>query len=438
MGTRGIPKNPVSRRYARNVSRGSGRKVVSAPLCPVQGGQSRNEPPSKIHATPTRAGLSIRGMKTERYEVLDGLRGLLALFVVVNHCLQFVEQAPEFSALPSLAFLRNLGSLSVPIFIVLSGFVICLPMAQGRVTEWGKFFQRRAWRILPVFYVCFLASLGAALWAGDISKWEILGGTPIVLAPLFLLHDVWGGVPTNEPLWSMAVEWHIYFFIPLLMWAWRKYGVVSATLGAVAVCWIAQGFANWFIGDNVRFYLYALFALGAGSAWFFCQRSPMCLSVREYITRPAFLALTALLTGSLIFGVGRSANTAAWMYPASLAGLWSCCLVLALCDNGLPGMRKLLNSSPLQKIGAASYSLYASHWVVLVVLRQSFPAFEGIPSLSAFVGLWVVAFPACLLVAGLLHILVERPLRTGYNWRHAYRTRGILVRTVWSRLYGTQ
>lgn len=376
-------------------------------------------------------------MKRDRFEVLDGLRGLLALFVVVGHCVQFIEQAPEFGRLPYLTFFRYLSGLSVPVFIVLSGFVICLPMAQGRVTEWGKFFERRAWRILPVFYVCFLASLAVAVWAGDLSHWEILGGSPKVLAPLFLIHDVWGGVPTNEPLWSMAVEFHIYFAVPLLIWAWKRYGVLTATLAAVTACWFAQGFANWFIGDSVRFYLYALFALGAGTAWLFVQTSPVAVAVREYITRPAFLAVSLILIAALVFGVGTGNNTA-WMYPASLAGVWSCLLVLALCKGELPALQKPLLSRPMQSIGAASYSLYASHWVVLVALRHYFPMFEGVAAFPAFVALVAVAVPFCLLVAGLLHIAIERPTRTGYNWRHANRTRGILAGRVWNRVYPAQ
>jgi len=52
------------------------------------------------------------------------------------------------------------------VFIVLSGFSLAVAPARAgwRVTDMGKFFFRRAWRILPTYWPALLFSLAVAWW----------------------------------------------------------------------------------------------------------------------------------------------------------------------------------------------------------------------------------------------------------------------------------
>ena len=60
----------------------------------------------------------------------DGLRGLAAVGVVLFHTYTYTGLSGENQQLPLLFKLLNLGDYAVAVFIVLSGFVLMLPVAQ--------------------------------------------------------------------------------------------------------------------------------------------------------------------------------------------------------------------------------------------------------------------------------------------------------------------
>ncbi|HLH78655.1 MAG TPA: acyltransferase family protein [Chthonomonas sp.] len=110
-----------------------------------------------------------------RLEFLDGLRGFASLYVMVYHCfLGYNSLTNQLASLPSywmgkliklLYFgLFNFGHEAVVVFIVLSGYVLMLPVARTQDGHMPKgvwdYFKRRARRILPPYYaalaICFL------------------------------------------------------------------------------------------------------------------------------------------------------------------------------------------------------------------------------------------------------------------------------------------
>src|SRR4051794_40542870 len=88
---------------------------------------------------------------------LDGLRGLSALYVAAYHAFLFTGHAGDAEKhLPVIGWFLLYGYLGVPVFIVLSGFVLMLPVvSRGRGLELPggarKFIRRRARRILPPY-----------------------------------------------------------------------------------------------------------------------------------------------------------------------------------------------------------------------------------------------------------------------------------------------
>jgi peptidoglycan/LPS O-acetylase OafA/YrhL len=163
---------------------------------------------------------------------LDGLRGLAALFVVFHHAyFQVGGQSYITGAIGSLSKVFSYGRYPVDLFIVLSGFCLMLPIVKGDGTLRGgalNFFRRRAWRILPTYYLALLFSwaLGASiisqplgyLWGGSV---PVSGKS--ILTHLLLVHDIFGdNTNINYAFWSIAVEWRIYFLFPLLV-PWGRY-----------------------------------------------------------------------------------------------------------------------------------------------------------------------------------------------------------------------
>src|SRR5262245_2559818 len=90
--------------------------------------------------------------------VLDGLRGLLTLLVLIHHVVgAVVYNVPPAEAglwKPEIAFVQG-TAIALPIYFVISGFVIFLPAARGdgRLGDLGSYAVRRVARIVPAYYI---------------------------------------------------------------------------------------------------------------------------------------------------------------------------------------------------------------------------------------------------------------------------------------------
>jgi peptidoglycan/LPS O-acetylase OafA/YrhL len=173
-----------------------------------------------------------------RLEYLDGLRGLAALYVVWYHIyLDVVNDQKTSAKIPELLhpFMELLfahGSSSVAIFIVLSGYCLMLPVARSEDGQLrGGFFsyiKRRARRILPPYYAALLLSiilriaLPKNLLDFTVLSWSI--GEPAltpgaIISHLLLIHNLnveWR-LKINAPMWSVGLEWQIYFLFALVL-----------------------------------------------------------------------------------------------------------------------------------------------------------------------------------------------------------------------------
>jgi peptidoglycan/LPS O-acetylase OafA/YrhL len=106
----------------------------------------------------------LAGFQPERLAGLDGLRGLAAVYVVVNHV--FLRTFPDYPTYhaPFWASWFIYGRFAVVVFIVLSGFSLALsPARHGwRLDGVGQFARRRAQRILLPYWAALAFSLVVA------------------------------------------------------------------------------------------------------------------------------------------------------------------------------------------------------------------------------------------------------------------------------------
>ena len=351
---------------------------------------------------------------------LDGLRGLAALYVVLFHIRVY-----HLSLSPALLRLTaplGFGSDAVAVFIVLSGFCLMLPVARSedgtlRGGAW-RFFRSRARRILPPYYFAVgFSLLLITLFLGHKtgSPWD--DSVPVtklgLLSHLLLLQDLghatWNQI--NPALWSVSVEWRIYFCFPLLVLLWRRLGpwvTTGLTLAVSLVLVLAflhvpiltrfnseqNGLSPQYLG------LFALGMLAADIA--FSVHSPSRLRRLPWggLTAAAFAAL-AVATLAL----PQTLDTR----PAldSCAGLFAACLLVAASRPG--GWQRALSLRPLVGIGSFAYSLYLIHFPVvqMVWLYAVHPLRLG-PGLSLLLH-WCLGIPLSIGIAYGFHLAFERP-----------------------------
>src|ERR671932_643200 len=167
------------------------------------------------------------GPARQRLAGLDGVRGLAALFVVVNHV--FLRAFPGYPVdrAPFWAGWFIYGRFAVVVFIVLSGFSLALsPARRGwRLDGVSRFAHRRARRILPAYWAALAFSLAVA-WLVVPPPGEGVPDAKSVVVNGLLVQNLVGAPSPNRSFWSMGVEAQLYVVFPLLLLMVRRWGAV--------------------------------------------------------------------------------------------------------------------------------------------------------------------------------------------------------------------
>src|SRR5213592_2972729 len=164
--------------------------------------------------TPLRLGVDPRFTDRERQPGLDLLRALAIIVVVIYHAALFGFKLPGRVDL--------FGWIGVYLFFVLSGYLIggqlLAPLARDRRINLGRFFARRALRIMPAYFAILAVYFLLPPWREypEMSQplWKFLLSVQNIA-----LH---GGTAFSHA-WSLAVEDQFYLALPfLLLFLYRR------------------------------------------------------------------------------------------------------------------------------------------------------------------------------------------------------------------------
>ena len=217
--------------------------------------------------TPVQAESTLRVIDHELTEILhakvisglDALRALAVALVLADH---YLIMDHLFGTHP------NLGWLGVMIFFVLSGFLITSILlreheATGSISL-RDFYRRRAFRIFPAFYCCWMLTTVVALtfhefyWRGALTSFFYMMdyGRAFHAGELPYLH-MWIS-------WSLAIEEKFYLLWPLLLiLLLRKRSTMLRTMVLIILgLWTYR--AILYLGLGVRWnYVYCAFDMRA-------------------------------------------------------------------------------------------------------------------------------------------------------------------------------
>jgi peptidoglycan/LPS O-acetylase OafA/YrhL len=348
----------------------------------------------------------------QRLAGLDGVRGLAALFVVVNHI--FLRTFPGYPAAraPFWAGWFIYGRFAVVVFIVLSGFSLALsPARHGwRLDGVFRFARRRARRILPAYWAALVFSLAVA-WLVAAPPGQGMPGTKSVVVNGLLVQNLVGAPSPNRSFWSMAVEAQLYVAFPLLLLMVRRLGalVMVATVTLVVA---AVGIVGPHVSRLDTFViqsppdLAALFAVGILSAG-------IVGASRERRAWPwPWLTLAAATPVFATIWWRGSVWTLDHLFWVDLAlGPAVACLLASLATGRPAPLLRLLDARPMRSLGASSYSLYLTHGPIVVVVYEEFVAGRVRHGAWAFILTFVLAIPLTIVFARVFASLFETPFR---------------------------
>ncbi len=364
--------------------------------------------------------------KPARVDELDGLRGLLALWVALSHILAWTghweNPLPRRLDGGWLVFVG--AGPAVDTFIILSGFAISF-LIHHRSQSYAGFMRGRVFRIYPVYLFCLAFGIGTsflvpsildtASWRGSeyfgwirmFSDWENSAFGKHVFWHLTLLN----GLLTKEilpgangtllaPAWSITLEWQYYLVAPFI-----ARGVKSSLglLGIGLVAWFGMRYGGPWQNTQLSFLpaQLPLFLIGIASYHLHARLSE----------GPSFRALTSIWPAALLL----VAALGGW-HPVALAA-WAVgfgCIVVRGNDplaRLLGLVRRTLLHPWLQHLGRISFPLYLVHWPVIILLVSAILRLHpGISPHAALGLLALTGLPAILIAADLIHRFVEKPM----------------------------
>lgn len=345
-----------------------------------------------------------------RLDAIEGMRGLAAFYVVLQHCCTMVDplqRLKEPSWLVALMKPLYYGHFAVAAFIVISGYCLQLSLyrrADGRIDDLKRFLERRCWRILPPYYACLGFSL-LVCWAVTSRQsglpWSqyLPVTTENVMAHVFMVHNLsreWM-YKINGVLWSISIEFQLYFLFPALVTVLWRWGIGAL----VAVTSALAGAGLLFLMDGRKLYLWylPLFALGMVAAR---------LAFKPDQKRPSPVAVWATIL--LFFGLGIASigwTKELWIRD-SLLGVGVAALLVAVGTQRVP----ILDSKVLVWLGGFSYSLYLMHHPVMQVLFAHRPEWVATP-LRQMAYLFVVGVPLMVGASYAFFRVFEKPFMKG-------------------------
>lgn len=340
---------------------------------------------------------------------LDLLRALAIALVLVYHCSIFGFNLP--------AEVHRFGWIGVDLFFVLSGYLIggqiLAQLQQSGGFQFGRFYARRALRILPAYLVVLAVYFLAPVWR----ELPVISPLWKFLLSVQNIHLKVGTAFSHA--WSLAVEDQFYLLLPVLL-----------------VFLVKR--PRWAVALPLAIVLGGL-CLRAGLAVAF--RDPAGhipgLDYYYWIYYPIWSRLDPLVLGVVLAAIERhrpswwrrlgEAGFWLWLPAVSVValGLWldeggmtptNCALSFPLIAVGMASLLVCVESPrlPFHRVhvpGAAflarvAYSVYLSHKLVVHAAAGWFKG-HGIALNSA--GALLGAYALAVLVGTALYLTVERP-----------------------------
>lgn len=324
--------------------------------------------------------------KTKRFAYIDALRGYAVLGVLLTHSAQ---GAGLDGGLPSV------GARGVQLFFVVSAITLMLSWHK-RNDGAGPFFLRRAFRILPMFWLSIPIYFNA-----NYDLHQVVGAALLLQG----IRPEWIFGPIVPGGWSVCAEAAFYCLFPFIvanitslsraLWLFAASLLISRLWRTIGLGFLPAIFPDATPGQLWEFVYFTfpaqLPAFASGIAGYFL------LSTFSKLSRVNLeILILAAYAGIAWFAIYKQENIAAF------AALFS---VIAACMAN--GAGSYLVNKIIGHVGRCSFSVYLLQWKAIGLLA---PLMELLPldlrPASMFVGTLVVSTA----LATITYFAVERPM----------------------------
>jgi peptidoglycan/LPS O-acetylase OafA/YrhL len=344
-------------------------------------------------------------MQSQNIPALTGLRFFAAMAIVLWH-----SQTGYFFNYGAFEPFYLAGA--VPVFFVLSGFVLTL--GTDRYRSWSDFFIARVARVWPA-HIAALAFLFWAFYPYSLDFFHHVETVRRLILNALLLQAWSPDMATywsyNAPSWSVSCELFFYAAFPLAFAVLsrktllRIIAIVAVIFGAiVAIDTAHPGIdINWLAGVN-PVSCFAAFAIGIAAAVLFKQM-PAPQSGGTVIQAAG---LTLALAANAFFAshpIPATPAAASFIVTFGPAPFYAALILILARYNGV--VSRTLSYGPIVYGGEISYSIYLFHQIIIRWHSGELAALASVPIWLQYAGV----IGATFVVAALAHHLIERPFR---------------------------
>ena len=340
--------------------------------------------------------------QSSRLLALDGLRGLAALGIAVEH----YALLPRQFYLTAGLYLRL--HLCADVFFVMSGFVLAhryLTSLRSGATSYGAFLVGRIARIYPLHI--FMLVLLAVVWRLIGFEPTYVQGKTTTFVHALLLTDALGFAnlePTwNSVTWSLTAELFggcFLFALVRLGGSLRALGVFLAALAAAVHAAMGWNFGHINVGHGMATsmlswpLLRGTSGIGLGILAYLLKDTP---PLRAAAARGALVLPLAAVAGVPLFLGSQHHSATDFFLP------WLLVLVLPALAAGRGVLPALLGLRGLRTLGALSFAIYLGNWAAIALMYGA----QADPSRGASLAAYLLGLLGLATVA---HHGIEKPL----------------------------
>lgn len=304
----------------------------------------------------------------KRFHILDGFRGLFALLVAIYHF------APGPGYIGYTRFISH-ASYFTDFFFVLSGFVIYYNYNTLSSKGLKDFLVKRFIRLYPLHFFMLIVFLTVEIFKMilyDVIPFENppfdRNSFPSFLSHLFLIQSY--GFPVfwgcwNAPSWSISAEFFSYFIFGLTIVMIRKYApakkILIYLLLSVVMLFILYSIRG---GMNIKTeqfgYLRCAYSFFLGCIACIIHD---ILNEKKLFTKRIFSQLEIMFLIISVLSIMYVPAKMTFLIPVSF---FATVLVFSF-ENG--SLSSLLNISLFRTLGAWSYSIYMTHYLLMFVFK---------------------------------------------------------------------
>lgn len=295
-----------------------------------------------------------------------------------------------------LSFLVAYGFGGVPVFVILSGFVLTYAFADRVIDNWSAFLWKRIVRLWVPFYLSLLFGIGflflrnwlfPAVAAMPVYTW--IDFLKITFLPFFLLFDVSLLQKFNGDYWFIPLILQVSLAFPVLLWLLKKIGTRWFLIVTLFLTFVWRFFATYYWDSAPLGVIYQTqngyllftniiprlfeFTFGMWLGWWQLKKDVLGKMVGIW---PLIGGFVTMLAGaaSYYFLIG-------WLWSDALFGIG---LLIVMMNLGAVLAKNRFLEKGLRFLSLQSYDLYLTHHYLMNYLIWPFIYVMGLWSVQSF------------------------------------------------------